>query len=501
MSVFNSPAVKTTVTDYSGYISSSAPTVVGMVGGATMGPPNVPTLTTSETQYVKTFGSPALTNNGQGAAVQFLKQGNQLWYTRITDGTDTTATIAVLDSVSTPPDSFVVNGAYTGSGYNGYQVVVSNVVSTTTPATFTVQLLDPSGKSVFIFNNATMSSANANPNYLPLLVNGNGYPVSITDPNNGTGSIPVANTYTLAGGTDGTGSITDADVIGTGVTGMQGFTNADLYPITVLCAPGFSDNAVIQAGISLCSTRGDCIYLVDTPQGLSVAEVIQWSNGTGPYASTMTAVSSQYAAIYWPWVQYYDPYNAINRWSPPSGWISGVYAYNDSVGYPWTAPAGLNRGRLTLPIGIEYSASQADRDNLQGNGNVINPIVNFSGVGLVVWGQKTSLRQTSDQNRVNVIRLLANVRKAIAASSLFLTFENNNQVLWNEWLGLVRPYLNQIQSEGGFYSYSVTMDSSLVTPADIQEHYLPGTVSIQPQLDAEYINIGFILLPTGATFQ
>lgn len=498
MGVFNSPQVKTSVSNYSGYVSASSSVVMGMVGAASMGPVNTPTLITSEANFVATFGPPALTNFGQAAAIQYLQQGSSLWYVRITDGQDTTASVNVPDTLTTPTTSFTVSGNSTGSNFNGWQVVISNVVTSTSPSTFTFQVLNASGLSVAIINNVSMYSSSSN--YLPTLVSNGGYNFTITDPNNGSGTTPAAGTYTLAGGSNGDTNITDAQVIGTGSTGMQGFVNNELYPISVLATPGFVDDAVINAAITLCQNRGDCLYLCDTPQSLSVSEVISWSNGTGTYSSTMTAINNQYAAVYWPWVQYYDPYNGVNRWTPPSGWIAGVYAYNDSVAYPWDAPAGLTRGRLTQPIGIEYSASRADRDQLQGQGNIINPIINITNTGLVVWGQKTTLRQQNDLNRVNVVRLVNYLRSTLANVSLQLVFENNNLVTWSEWVGMVTPLLTQIQNEGGLYAFSVVMNSSTVTNADIQEHYLPGNIYLQPQLDAEYIDIGFVLEPTGVSF-
>lgn len=498
MGVFNSPGVKTSISNYSGYVSAASSVVVGMVGGATMGVVNTPTVITSEANFVSTFGTPSLDNFGQAAAIQFLKQGNALWYVRVTDGTDAVATVTVPDSSATPVNSFVVSGGSSGSGFNGWQAVVSNVNTTVTPSTFTVQILNTAGSSIAIFNGVSMYSTSTT--YLPTVVSNGGYNFTVTDPNSGSGSTPVAGTYTLSGGSDGITNITSADVIGTGTTGMQAFTNNELYPISVLATPGFVDYSVISAAVTLCQTRGDCLYLVDTPQGLSVSGVVDWSNGTGTYASIMTALNSEYAALYWPWVKFYDPYNATYRWSPPSGWISGVFAYNDSVAYPWDAPAGLSRGKLTLPVAIEYSASRSDRAQLQGSGNIVNPIINITNTGLVVWGQKTTLRQQSDLNRVNVVRMVNYVRTVIEKVSLQLVFENNNLITWNEWVGMVTPFLSQIQNEGGLYAFSVVMDASVVTASDIQAHYLPGNVYLQPQLDAEYIDIGFVLEPTGVSF-
>lgn len=107
MGVFLSPGIKTNLVDYSGVASSDSGTVVGIVGGATKGPVNTPTLITSEAQFVNTFGAPALTNYGQAAAILFLQNGSQLYYQRVTNGNDTIAKATVPSSSSTPTTSFI----------------------------------------------------------------------------------------------------------------------------------------------------------------------------------------------------------------------------------------------------------------------------------------------------------------------------------------------------------------------------------------------------------
>lgn len=498
MDVFLSPGIKTNLVDYSGVASSDSGTVVGIVGGATKGPVNTPTLITSEAQFVNTFGAPALTNYGQAAAILFLQNGSQLYYQRVTNGNDTIAKATVPSSSSTPTTSFIFESKYTGSGYNGDYIIISNINTTSTPTTFTAQVYNSAGTLLQTFANVSMYSSSSS--YFPTVMSNSNLPYVISDPNNGAGSTPKAGTYTLSGGTSGDSNIPDANVIGTGGTGVSAFTYTDLYPIDLLITPGFNSEAVISNVLNLANQLGTFFYIIDPPQGITVQEVIEWSNGQGSYSSSMVSLNNYYSAVYWPWVEYYDAYNGVYRWMPPSAFMASQYAYNDNVGNVWDAPAGINRGILTLATGIEYSPNQGDRDALYGNGNVVNPIVKMGNYGIVVWGQKTTYRQQSDLNRVNVVRLLIEVRKAIIESSMFLVFEGNDQLLWNQWKSKITPYLQNIQNEGGLYAFSVVMDSSIVTNYDIQTHYLPGIIYLQPTLDAEYIGISFVLTPTGAQF-
>ncbi len=141
--------------------------------------------------------------------------------------------------------------------------------------------------------------------------------------------------------------------------------NTDDYKFNVLTTPGLCNDLTDHAGvindiISSIQNRGDAIYIPDmVSYGKTITDVV--SNAAGKNTS--------YAATYWPWVQVLEPNTNQLTWIPASTVIPGVYAYNDSVSYPWFAPAGLNRGSLSQVIGAERNLSQANRDTLY-NGKV-----------------------------------------------------------------------------------------------------------------------------------
>jgi len=133
------------------------------------------------------------------------------------------------------------------------------------------------------------------------------------------------------------------------------------------------------------------------------------------------------------------------------------------------------------------------------NGKV-NPIVSFPGQGIVAYGQKTLQVKSSALDRINVRRLLINLKKFVSSTSRFLVFEQNTSQTRDRFLGLVEPYLDEVQQEQGLFAYRVVMDESNNTPEVIDRNQLVGKIFIQPARAAEFIVLDFNVLPTGAEF-
>ena len=267
--------------------------------------------------------------------------------------------------------------------------------------------------------------------------------------------------------------------------------NQDQYDINMIIVPGANQkdsSAVVDKAISVCETRGDCIAIVDpVPYGSSITNTTAEAND----------YNTSYAAMYWPWVQISDNQLGKNVWVPPSVVMPGVLAYNDTVSAEWYAPAGLNRGGITA-IKAERGLTHSNRDDLYENR--INPIATFPGVGVCVWGQKTLQKRPSALDRVNVRRLLINLKKFIASTSKFLVFEQNTSATRNRFLSTVVPYMESVQANQGLYAFRVVMDTTNNTPELIDRNIMKGDIFIQPAKAAEFIVVDFNIMPTGATF-
>ena len=324
-----------------------------------------------------------------------------------------------------------------------------------------------------------------------------------------TGSIPVnsSGSFGAATGTLFVGPADYFNAIDLATTAPQGISasaytqmvnllgNADDYRYNVLLTPGlFSSTANLGASqvttaINNTQNRGDAIYVTDlVPFSSSISEVTTQAN----------ARNTSYAAAYWPWVQTIDPDSAQLVWVPASTMIGGVYAYNDNVSEPWFAPAGINRGGLGNVVRAEKKLSQANRDTLYTN--KVNPIATFPGTGVVVYGQKTLQTKASALDRVNVRRLLIQLKSYISQVAQNLVFEQNTIATRNQFLSQVNPYLESVQQRQGLYAFKVIMDDSNNTADVIDRNQMVGQIYIQPTKTAEFIYLDFNILPTGAVF-
>jgi len=290
---------------------------------------------------------------------------------------------------------------------------------------------------------------------------------------------------------------TSAATLGTGgyKTAINLLKNKDEFDIDMLFIPGILDqngsnsNTIIGDAISMCEDRGDCFLVYDNT----------FLTDTVANAKTNTeARNSSFAAAYYPWVQIQDATTGNFRYVPPSVVIAGVYHFNDTIGQPWFAPAGLNRGGIDSAVQAYRKLTQGNRDDLYESN--VNPIATFPGQGVTVFGQKTTQKKASALDRVNVRRLLINLKKFVANSSRGLVFEQNTTDLRNQFLNTVQPYMEQVQANQGLNAFRVVMDDSNNTAETIDRNQLVGQIFIQPTRTAEFIVLDFVVQPTGAAF-
>lgn len=268
--------------------------------------------------------------------------------------------------------------------------------------------------------------------------------------------------------------------------------NKDAYKFNSVYAPGInSQNAPtsIASILTLAQNRGDCIAVVD---------MVGYAQSITTAVTQASYYDNSYAATYWPWVQVRSSETGRINFVPASTIIPAVYEYNDKISAEWFAPAGLNRGGLPTVIQPERRLAVADRNRLY-SGRV-NPIAIFPNIGTVVYGQKTLQARPSALDRVNVRRLLISLKTYIGQIGEQIVFEPNTQVTRNKFLNQVNPYLEYVQQKQGLYAFQVVMDETNNTPDVIDRNQLVGTIYLQPTRTAEFIQLNFNILPTGATF-
>ena len=271
-------------------------------------------------------------------------------------------------------------------------------------------------------------------------------------------------------------------------------SNKDDYQFKMLIAPGLingfaSHTSTISSILLNTQQRGDNIFVLD---------LVGYGSSATAVVTQASSRDTSYASSYWPWCQILDPSSGKNVFVPASTMIVGVYAYNDSVSEPWFAPAGINRGGLGSVIRVEQKLNQSTRDTLY-TGKV-NPIGTFPGQGVVVYGQKTLQQKPSALDRVNVRRLMIELKSYISQVANTLLFEQNSTATRNTFLGQVNPYLSSVQQRQGLYAFKVVMDETNNTADVIDRNQMVGAIYVQPTKTAEFIYLDFIITPTGATF-
>jgi hypothetical protein len=296
------------------------------------------------------------------------------------------------------------------------------------------------------------------------------------------------------------------NITNTNVQGLQAsdynqsiglLSNQDAYNYNVLTAPGLIGDgtnypahvSVVTNIISTVQNRGDAMTVVD---------LVGYGSNILPVTTNALTYDTSYAAAYWPWVQTIDPNTGERVWVPASTMIPGVYAFNDAAAAPWYAPAGTSRGVLSTVIRAERSLTQGNRDLLYDNN--VNSIATFPNTGIVVFGQKTLQKKKSALDRVNVRRLLIELKNYISQIADTLVFEQNNATTRNNFLSQVNPYLASVQQQQGLTAFKVVMDESNNPPSVVDNNQLVGQIYLQPTRTAEFIMLDFNVLPTGATF-
>jgi hypothetical protein len=278
--------------------------------------------------------------------------------------------------------------------------------------------------------------------------------------------------------------------------GIYTMNNPEAVNINVFATPGLDlrdQPGLIENAVDMVEQdRADSLYIVSTPD--TDSDGLALSSDEAVAILEDSGIDSNYSATYWPWLQMNDTENNRYVWLPPTLEVVRNIALTDNVAFPWFAAAGYNRG-TTNAIKARVKLKLDDRDTLyEGR---INPMATFSDVGVVIFGNKTLQSKESALNRINVRRLLLQARKLISAVSVRLLFEQNDEVVRNQFLSLVNPILDNIRKERGLTDFRVSLYD---TPESIDRNELNGKIFIKPTRSLEFISIEFNITNTGASF-
>jgi hypothetical protein len=281
------------------------------------------------------------------------------------------------------------------------------------------------------------------------------------------------------------------------LAGIRTFSNPSDVDINLFATPGIDydrQNALVKETIDMIEEeRADSLYVVTTPDQPNDPASAEDSVDLLDAAD----IDSNYTTTYSPWVLHVDEQNGVNIFLPPTFEALRDFAETDKIKAPWFATAGYNRGqckskRSKLKINGDTS------DTLYGGR--INPIRTFSQSPLLIMGNKTLQVADSALNRINVRRLLLQVRKLVSVVAIRLVFEPNDIELQDQFKRLINPILADVKKLRGVIAFEVICDDSNNTDADRDQLQLNGTIRIKPTNAAEYIEITYGVTDQGAEF-
>jgi hypothetical protein len=300
-----------------------------------------------------------------------------------------------------------------------------------------------------------------------------------------------AATFILFGGSDDNPSTANTQ------TAYGLFTNADEINVSLVItgdAPIATQQYVID---NLANSRKDCLAFISPP---SANVVNQAGNETTNITAWNTALgrSTSYAVADSGWKYMFDKYSNTYRWIPLNGDIAGLCVYTDSVRDPWFSPAGFNRGNLKNVVKLAWNPTKTNRDTLYAQG--VNPVGTFPGNGTVLYGDKTLQTKPSAFDRINVRRLFIVLEKSIAQAAKYSLFEFNDESTRAQFVGLVTPFLRDIQGRRGIYDFRVVCDTTNNTSQVIDSNQFVGDIYIKPARSINFIQLNFVAVRTGVDF-
>ncbi|MGL5086738.1 MAG: phage tail sheath subtilisin-like domain-containing protein [Clostridium sp.] len=267
-------------------------------------------------------------------------------------------------------------------------------------------------------------------------------------------------------------------------------------------------STVQKYAVDIATERQDCVVFVSPPRelivsiasGPAIENMIAWRTGKkgAQEVEDNMNINSTYAFIDGNYKFFYDKYNDVNRWMALSADMAGLCARVDGNAQPWMSPAGFNRGQIQGVIKLAVSTRQAQRDMMYQE--AINPVVSFSGQGVILYGDKTATSQPSPFDRINVRRLFNLIKTSIGNSAQYKLFELNDAFTQMSFRSEATSYLDSIKSLGGMYDFRVVCDGSNNTPGVVDRNEFVATVLVKPARSINFITLNFVATSTGADF-
>lgn len=287
------------------------------------------------------------------------------------------------------------------------------------------------------------------------------------------------------------------------LSGYRQFANPKTIDINVFATPGIdyvNQNALVGEVITMIEEeRADSVYVVTTPDkpyGASDAESDMYTPSDAVVNLEDSEIDSNYTCSYYPWCKYFDEDSNKYIYLPPTRDVVRNFAYTDNTKYPWFAAAGWYRGEIEdKGVKPKKSLKLGEQDILY-NGR-LNFINTFAKEGMKIWGDKNMQVRESQMNRISKRRLLIRVRKLCSIACIGLIFDPNDNTMKQSFESAVTPILDNIMSNRGIVDWRLEIDDSQEARDRLE---LPAKIFIKPTPTLEYIDISFVITPSGTNW-
>jgi uncharacterized protein len=217
--------------------------------------------------------------------------------------------------------------------------------------------------------------------------------------------------------------------------------------VAIVAAPGVTDSGAYAAIIAHCAVRTqDRFAVLDLPEAIGTGQRPDYSKLAYGATGSVLPPASDYAAVYFPWLQVDDPATGGPVNVPPSGHVAGIYARVDGARGVHKAPANEAVMGVT---GLRYAISDAQQDGINPQG--INAIRSLAGTTRV-WGARTlGGDENAEWRYVPIRRLFLFLRESIYQGTGWVVFEPNDAALWAKIVRNVTAFLTNVWRDGALF--------------------------------------------------
>ena len=472
------------------------------VGGSDRGPV-VPTLITSWSQYVSTYGSwntsaslPATNNLPLAVYMFFQNGGRQAYVLRVVTTADASpsnnaasATRTLTDSAGSPNNTLTLTAKNPGTWGNAVNVTVT---ASSISGYFNLNVYyngTGSANIVERFTDMTMTASDAR--YAIAVINAGSTFLTAVDansPSTGATKNPPTTVVNTALTTGLNGLAVTGTVVQTALV-TNGTSLLDTIPQSlILNVPNFTDSSTVNAALAYAEYRTDVFVVIDGLDDTAANEI----------SAAAAYTASSYGAVYYPQLVISDPTLGLGaargatKKVAPGGAVVGQFASTDAANGVFKAPAGLQTriaGAVSVP-----SLTNTELDNLNTAAKPVNAIKYVPGAGIVIMGART-LKATYVDRYVPVRRTLIYLSKSLKDLAQFAVFEPNDAALWRRIDSTLSSFLTDFWAQGGLtgatpaQAYYVKVDSENNTPTTIDNGEVRIEVGVALQRPAEYLII------------